>query len=322
MDKKGFRSNLQARQQNEEQIEAAIALAERFETFIEGTGRAPTAETAWAFSRLLIEEGYNTEENYIALIRYCAFIKNNAMFVALLELVDGGEVSENLYRMTEERFGKQVRDEIFAGIGIAPYGIPSPEKPAYLQPVIERLVDRVGEEACQEFLSTCLRDLPDQYYLDEPSKYHQAGDIDTYLLQRKAAFLTNLEACLREERLFFAQEITEEVLEFVRNDPEMGGGRREGNTIYETKIPYMTRQYLAETDRTMKRFYACHCPWAREAIRKGDVRLAEVFCNCSGGFHKKPLEVVFAQPLKVEVLESVLKGDDRCRFAIHLPTQG
>jgi len=61
------------------------------------------------------------------------------------------------------------------------------------------------------------------------------------------------------------------VLDFVRSDPEMGGGRREGNVIYETKIPYMTKLYLAETDPKLKRYYACHCPWAREAIKNENV---------------------------------------------------
>jgi hypothetical protein len=43
------------------------------------------------------------------------------------------------------------------------------------------------------------------------------------------------------------------------------------------------------------------------------------FCRCSAGFHKKPWEVIFDQKLEAEVLESVLQGDMRCRFAIHLP---
>jgi hypothetical protein len=319
MDKVGFRALLEKRKCSETQIEASIAIAEQFEVFLQQPGRETSAETAWVFSRLLIAEGNNTEDNYIALIRYCRYIQNNEMFVALLELVDGGEVGGNLYQRMGERFGAELRDEIFAGCGVAPYGIPTPEKPAYLQPVLSRLEARVGEATCQEFLSASLRDLPDEYYLAEREKFRQAVNIDAYLRQRKDAFLAELEACQREERLFFSQEITDEVLDFVRKDPEMGGGRREGNIIYEVKIPYQTKQYLAESDPTLKRYYGCHCPWARTAIRNQDVQPAETFCYCSGGFHKKPWEVIFEQALRVEVLESILKGDERCRFAIYLP---
>jgi hypothetical protein len=319
MDKDGFRALLEKRKCTEAQIKASFAMAERFEAILQQPGRQTNAETAWEFSRLLIGEGNNTEENYIALIRYCWLIKSNEMFVALLELVDGGEVGGNLYQRTGDRFGAELRDEIFAGIGVAPYGIPTPDKPAYVQPVLRRLEARVGEAACQEFLSASLRDLPDDYYLHEREKYRQAENIDAYLRQRKDAFLAELEACQRDGRLFFSQEITEEVLDFVRNDPEMGGGRWEGNVIYEVKIPYQTKQYLEATDPTLKRYYGCHCPWARSALINQDVQPADTFCYCSGGFHKKPWEVIFEQPLRVEVLESILKGDERCRFAIYLP---
>ena len=310
---------LQGRQVPAERIEPAIALAERFETFLRD--RAPTAEAALAFSSVLTAEGHNTSENYITLIRYCRFIGNNEMLVALWELIDGGEVGDNLYRLVGEQLGDEVRDEIYAGIGVAPYGLPSTEKPATLHPVLKRLQGRIGEQACRDLLSASLRDLPDKYYRGEKRRYREAHDIDEYLKKRHRAFVRWLKQCQRQGQLFFTQEITDEVVAFVQSDQEIGGGRREGNIVYETKIPYMTKQYLQETDPTMKRYYACHCPWAREAVRRGDTGLVVDFCYCSGGYHKKPFEVVLGQPLKVQVLESVLRGDSRCRFAIYLPEE-
>ena len=319
MDKQGFGKMLQAFHWEEKVIKAATALAEKLEEFAKG--KEPTAETAWAFSRQLIKERKNSIRNYIALVLYCQFIRNNDMYVAFLELVDGGEVSKNLYAKVGKKFGEEVRDEVFSGTGIAPYGTPTPDKPAYIHPVIKRLEKKVGEKACIEFLSAGLRNLPERDYLEGRGKYRQAGDIDTYLRQKKEGFLAQLEDFRREGRMFFAQEITAEVIKLVRNNPEMGAGRREGNIIYETKIPYMAKQYLAETDPTLKRYYACHCPWARDAIKNGDVKIARNLCYCSGGFMKKSWEVIFKQPLKVEVLESVLSGGELCRFAIHLPKE-
>ena len=98
----------------------------------------------------------------------------------------------------------------------------------------------------------------------------------------------------------------------------MGGGMRVGNIVYETKIPFLTKKYLAESDPLMKHYYYCHCPWAREAIKSGD-KVAPIFCNCSAGFHKKPWEMALNQKIQVDVLESVLRGDPHCRFVIHLP---
>ena len=142
--------------------------------------------------------------------------------------------------------------------------------------------------------------------------------MDEYIARKKQGFVAQLAACQREGRLFFAQEVTDEVLAFVRDEPEIGGGVRAGDVVYETKIPFLTKEYLAETDPTLKRYYYCHCPWAREAIRSGE-EVAPIFCNCSAGFHKKPWEGALGRKIQVDVLESVLAGADRCRFAIHLP---
>ena len=76
-----------------------------------------------------------------------------------------------------------------------------------------------------------------------------------------------------------------------------------------------------EEDPQKKRYLACHCPWARESLNREDVDVPPVFCNCSAGFHKKYWEVVLDQPLKAEVIETVLSGAEVCRFAIYLPDE-
>lgn len=317
MDRDGFRALLRTRNVSEEGIEASIALVERFEEFT--SGAAPPAEAALAFSRVLIGEGANTEANYLALARYGRFTHDDGLFVAILELLDGAEAQANLYRMVGEAWGAEVRDRAFAGIGIAPLGLPSTEKPRFMHPVLQRLEAEVGAEECRRLLSGSLRDLPDRYYLGERRRYRRSRSVDDYLTRRHRAFVGELKTCQREGRLFFSQEITDEVVAFVDADPEIESGRREGSVIYVSKIPYMAKQFLAETDPTMRRYYACHCPWVREAIKNGDVELSADFCYCSAGYHKKPWELFFRRPLQAQVLESVLRGDARCRFAIFLP---
>lgn len=308
---------LEGRNVPAEKLDSALALAERFEQFAAQAGGFST-ETAQAFSNLLIAEGQNSQENFITLARYGLFTHNNTIFVAFLEVLDGGEAQENLYKRVAEQYGEIFRDEIFAGIGVAPYGLPTPKKPRYMHRVIERLETILGPEACRELISDSLRDLPD--YTEERAIYQSCANVDEYLIQKKQKFMAQMETCQREGRLFFAQEVTDEVLDFIRSEPEMGGGVRVGNIVYETKIPFLTRQYLAESDPALKRYYYCHCPWAREAVKSGE-KVAPIFCNCSAGFHKKPWEGALGQKIQVEVLASVLKGDDRCRFAIHLPEE-
>jgi predicted hydrocarbon binding protein len=69
----------------------------------------------------------------------------------------------------------------------------------------------------------------------------------------------------------------------------------------------------------MKRYYACHCQLARTAIRDGTPKISRDFCYCSAGYEKVRFDTIFGEPVEVEVLESALDGDERCRFANKIP---
>jgi hypothetical protein len=319
MDRDGFRALLKTRKLSDEQMEASIAIAERFEEYLLTAGAEAGAAAAWSFSEILIDEGQNSYENLLALARYGLFIKNNAVYVAILELLDGAEAQSNLNKKVGELFGDKVQAEVFTGIGISPVGLPSIHKPFDMFPVLDRLISRVGYEAVEQLFSACLRDLGDEYFIEDREQYIKSVNIDEYLQDKHQAFVRELQNCQQEGKLFFAQEITDEVVQYVRDRPETESGVREGNLIFITKIPYNAKQYLSETDPILKRYYACHCPWVRESIKSGNLQMNPIFCNCSGGFSKKSWEVIFGQPLQVDVLESALKGDLRCRFVVHLP---
>jgi hypothetical protein len=198
-------------------------------------------------------------------------------------------------------------------------GTPSSEKPRFTQVVMEHLETMVGAEIYRGILSNCLRDLEDEEFLDDRKKYQECKDLDEYLERRGREFIAQLEKIKEEGELFFNQEITDQVIEFVRSTPEIRQGVRDGNILYEVKIPYMAKEYLAETDEQMRRYYYCHCPWVRESLKTAKTQVSPTFCDCSAGFVKKPWEVIFGQPLQAEIVESVLLGDLWCKIAIHLP---
>ncbi len=89
---------------------------------------------------------------------------------------------------------------------------------------------------------------------------------------------------MRENTLCFTQEIDEEVLEYIKNNRMTETGLRDGNKVIMTKVPYMKKQYLHETDEREKSYYYCHCPWVREALKEEDQPVDPIFCNCSGGY--------------------------------------
>lgn len=320
----GFRKYLRGRGLAEDLIERSAAQAERFETFMKGPGRPGSVKKARpqdanAFAAALIKEKTNSVENIVALARYSFFSGNHAAFEAFVETVDGAEALGNLFTKVGNELGVRARDEVFQDVSLPPVGTPNEDRPRHTQIVLERLVAKVGEERCREFLRDSLRDLPDEGYLDQKKLYEEAGSLDAYLERKGRDFVAQLEELKKEGKPYFTQMITGEVIDFVKSHPEVREGVRKGNVLYEAKIPYMAKEYLAETDPRMKAYYYCHCPWARESLRTGDAKVPPIFCNCSAGFHKRAYEVIFGRKLRAEVLETVLRGDPWCKFAIYLP---
>jgi hypothetical protein len=134
MDRQGFRSYLQTRQMLADKIELSVSIAERFENFLQEMDQLPDGDGVRAFSACLLREHLNTFDHYLALARYGQFIKNYAIYIAVVELLDGHEALENLYSRLGEAIGERKRDEVFEDINLPLLGTPSAEKAQIMQP--------------------------------------------------------------------------------------------------------------------------------------------------------------------------------------------
>jgi len=110
-------------------------------------------------------------------------------------------------------------------------------------------------------------------------------------------------------------------VEYVKNNQEVLGGVFKDNKIYLTKIPYDLINWLNEKDRQKKRYLTCHCPMARESLNGRSSDIPSMWCNCSAGFARLKFNEIFNQEVNVEVIKTVIGGDDCCRFAIMVPTE-
>jgi effector-binding domain-containing protein len=109
------------------------------------------------------------------------------------------------------------------------------------------------------------------------------------------------------------------VIEFMSEDPGWGElPIREGNIIYSAKNPRNPRGYEeAETEAERKRAY-CFCPLVRNHLDGG---MPDMFCYCGSGWYRQQWEGAIGKPVKIDIVESILRGDDVCRFDIHLPEE-
>lgn len=94
--------------------------------------------------------------------------------------------------------------------------------------------------------------------------------------------------------------------------------QRNGNIVYVSKNPVDPEGYQNAQDEVEKRAAYCHCSLMRAAIL-AQARVSPTFCYCGAGWYTRLWEGILGTPVRVDVLRSVMQGDDDCTFAIHLP---
>jgi hypothetical protein len=142
--------------------------------------------------------------------------------------------------------------------------------------------------------------------------------MEQYLKERHERRVAELQEFCDSGRVWYEQEITQPVVDYVKSNQEILSAVKKGNKLYVTKIPYDTVGFLNAENDTQKNYYACHCTLAREAILKEDTNIPSDWCYCSAGYAKFPFEQILDNELNVKVLNTALDGDGFCRFEIDL----
>lgn len=107
------------------------------------------------------------------------------------------------------------------------------------------------------------------------------------------------------------------VIDFMGQDPGWGERpRREGYTIYSSKGPRDPAAYEKALSPEEKKKAYCFCPLIRNNLDRG---MPSTFCYCGGGWYRQQWEGAVGEPVVVDIVRSLLKGDELCEFAIHLP---
>ncbi|MBY9001443.1 MAG: hypothetical protein KGD64_11035 [Candidatus Heimdallarchaeota archaeon] len=319
-----FQKHLIEKENTSEQVETAIKVLSEFERFLSNRNKTFDSfsfDDFFDFSNILIEENRNDELHYGTFIGFGHFTHNNNLVRWGREVFDGNEVMPNLSKRLEDEFGKEFRDDIFQDTDLPPFGTSPKEKPNYTKKLINRFVDKVDDETSVKFLAKGLRDPYTEWRKPDREKFLNSKNIDEFIQKKKEAFIKTLEKHRDEKTLFFTQEINDQVIDYVKNNP-LGAeeGIRYGNKLKIAKIPHETIKFLNATDDKMKAYYFCHCPWVKEAIKDGTAdEIPDVFCNCSGGYYKDYWQIVLDEPIEVKVLQSVKMGDPICQFEFTIP---
>jgi hypothetical protein len=192
--------------------------------------------------------------------------------------------------------GEAVRKKVMKGSEkLAPPSNPDEEAEwaKWVKIAMDRVDKLVDEEARKKvMINTCPHIYPEERIRKMRSQYRRLRNVD-------------------------------KLLEIMCNDTSYEGTSyydhpvREGNVIYVSKVPFDPKAYEKATDKYEKQLAYCHCPLARRT--KESISLT--FCYCSGGWDKQLWEGILEKPVRVELIKSIFKGDDRCVHAIHIPAE-
>jgi predicted hydrocarbon binding protein len=212
----------------------------------------------------------------------------------------------------DKTVGEEIRKQVMKGSeALSSHSAPQ-EIIDWSKGAMERLDSLVDGEKSREIMAGCACQYPKSDLQEIREKYQATKDMDLahqMLQEQFEAFLKN--------SLGLSGELIEEI---VRRGWGSAGVKK-GNTITATKIPksgYLI-EYMKETDPEVKRQYYCHCPRVRNVLKTSET-ISPTYCYCGAGFYKGIWQEILQQPVEVEVLETVLKGNDVCKIAIYLPS--
>lgn len=279
-------------------------------------------EDFYRVARTLIARGQNTPETFDALCGYLLWRGLRSQYVALTEITDCHNGMQTLADAIEARHGARTREQIFRE-PFPPLGADEAERCAYTRAVTERMAAFLTKEESRAAWFQVQHGIPASYWnrsdVADRETYRGCGNVADFLQLRRKERNAMLKGLHDRDELWYTMEITDEVLQFVTGDLHMEAGECDGaGTVVVTKVPYQPARWLHETDATLKRYFACHCPLVRESILRGEP-IADDVCYCSLGHASHYLAGLGLGVLRGEVVESAVRGDERCRFVFYLP---
>jgi hypothetical protein len=212
----------------------------------------------------------------------------------------------------DEIAGEEIRKQVIEGSEeLSSHSSPQ-EVIVWSKGAMERLDTLVDEEKRKAIMTGCACQYPRSELQEMRQRYEETKDIDAVHLMLQEQFESFLKDTL---------QLNDDLFEEIVKRGWGLAGINKGDRIIATKIPksgYL-EDYMKETDPEAKRQYYCHCPRVREALKSSET-ISPTYCYCGAGFYKGIWEEILQKPVEVEVLETVLAGDEVCKIAIYLPS--
>lgn len=221
-------------------------------------------------------------------------------------------------RMIIEELGEKFWNELIEGMTLPDIDSESQCQCMNMYNFVRKLKTLIDDETIKKIFSKVRHGLTPSQVVGAREEFLAIGDLDKFIQKKYEEDFSYFIELNSQKKDFYGDMITDDVLEFLRDNRLMIGGVRKGNKILVRAFPANMSKYLQADNEKMKRYYACHCPFAKESILANHV-VSDTLCYCSLGHVKNYWEAVFEQNLDGEVLETVLSGNLQCCYSITIP---
>ena len=306
------------------ETEAAVQTFSYYKKYVEETGKTLKTiniDDIKQYIIVLTEERKNTLQNLIALARINYLLDNKDVYIYFTQILERENIIPNMREHIEKTIGKDLSDEIYSSLMTPAVGAPPETAVEFTKSIVESLESRLSEHECRKALTANAHGMPKEAFQKEREKFLEAESLEAYLDDFHCRSVKTMKKHAKSGEVWYEQIISNETADFVKENKEVLGGVLRDEKILWTKIPFKPSQWLKETDPEKKRYLACHCPVAREALNEHKTKIPKAWCHCTSGYIQQRFNAIFDQETDVECLESVLNGDDVCRFAITVPKE-
>jgi effector-binding domain-containing protein len=190
----------------------------------------------------------------------------------------------------ERTLGAVARQQVMAGIEQIVPDSPLEAYTEWIRGAMERL-DSLTDDPQQKYrvLSCCAHVFPDERIEHLRAIYERRGEIDDILHE------------MYEDPAWYEDPI------------------RKGNVLHMRKVPYDPEGYKDGATPAERRKAYCHCAFVRPYLDQVPSRMSSTFCWCGSGWYKRLWESILEQPVRIDHVETLLKGHDQCTLTITLP---
>jgi hypothetical protein len=236
-----FRKFLKGRKLSAARIESSVEAVREFEKYLrkrKTTLKSAGVDVLRDYIALLIEEDKNSKDRLITIARYCYFAKKYDLYIYFTMILGASDVLPAMGERLAKIAGRATQRRVFQDAEMPPLGSPQENYPKLTKVILDKMEAELPSQTCREVLTWNYHNIPIEAFKESKERFEKAASIDEYLKGEHERLVEELESCMREGRPWFEQEITPEVVEFVRGNQEICTGMRRGDKVYKTKIPY------------------------------------------------------------------------------------